>query len=84
MHALMRATPPYSHNACCRDIKPENMLLAVPLEDGEQGVGGARRWHLKVVDYGGAEFAPPGTHLHKTFGTVRVHLDALRGNSGAL
>jgi serine/threonine protein kinase len=52
----------------CRDIKPENMLLA-PLPEGQQAQGPSR-WQLKVVDYGCSTFCMPGQKLHEAVGTV--------------
>lgn len=52
----------------CRDIKPENMLLA-PVPEGQQAQGPSR-WQLKVVDYGCSTFCMPGQKLHEAVGTV--------------
>jgi hypothetical protein len=51
---------------CCRDIKPENLLLVHPdgAPDGPEGLV------LKVVDYGCSTFCVPGKRLCKKFGTV--------------
>ena len=52
----------------CRDLKPENMLLA-SVPPGE--AAGPTGWRLKVIDYGCSGFCLPGRKLHDAVGTVR-------------
>jgi serine/threonine protein kinase len=54
---------------CCRDIKPENLLLVRPegAPDGPEGL------LLKVIDFGCSTFCVPGKRLCKKFGTVSEH-----------
>jgi uncharacterized protein YuzB (UPF0349 family) len=47
---------------CCRDIKPENLLM---LKTDREPV-------LKVIDYGCSTFCVPGKRLCKKFGTVSI------------
>lgn len=58
---------PVLRSAPCRDIKPENILLA-PV--GDSSGSGPCSWRLKVIDYGCSAFCIPGQKLHEAVGTV--------------